>query len=41
MLLFLSGGPSSSMMNNSEKFTNLLKEKFTLIQWDQRDAEKH
>lgn len=40
ILLFLSGGPGSSMMNNSDKFTNLLKDKFTLVQWDQRDAGK-
>lgn len=40
ILLFLSGGPGSSMMNNSEKFTNILKDKFTLVQWDQRDAGK-
>ena len=40
ILLFLSGGPGSSMMNNSEKFTNLLQDKFTLVQWDQRDAGK-
>lgn len=40
ILLFLSGGPGSSMMNNSEKFTNLIKDKFTLVQWDQRDAGK-
>lgn len=40
ILLFLSGGPGSSMMNNSEKFTNILKERFTIVQWDQRDAGK-
>ena len=40
ILLFLSGGPGSSMMNNSEKYTHLLKDKFTLVQWDQRDAGK-
>lgn len=40
VLLFLSGGPGSSMMNNDASFTNILKEKFTLVQWDQRDAGK-
>lgn len=40
ILLFLSGGPGSSMMNKAEAFTNLLKSKFTLVQWDQRDAGK-
>ena len=38
ILLFLSGGPGSSMMKSAGNFTNLLKEKFTLVQWDQRDA---
>lgn len=33
ILFFLSGGPGSSMMNNSDKFTNVLKDHFTLIQW--------
>lgn len=40
ILLVLSGGPGSSMMNNAESFTNILKNKFTLVQWDQRDAGK-
>ncbi|GAO42300.1 alpha/beta fold hydrolase [Flavihumibacter petaseus] len=40
VLLFLSGGPGSSMMNNAGAFTNLLKSRFTLVQWDQRDAGK-
>lgn len=40
VLLFLSGGPGSSMMNNAASFTNLLKSRFTLVQWDQRDAGK-
>ena len=38
VLLFLSGGPGSSMMNNADSFTNILKSKFTIVQWDQRDA---
>jgi pimeloyl-ACP methyl ester carboxylesterase len=40
ILLILSGGPGSSMMNNAETYTNILKNKFTLVQWDQRDAGK-
>ncbi len=40
ILLFLSGGPGSSMMNNADSFTNNLKNKFTIVQWDQRDAGK-
>jgi pimeloyl-ACP methyl ester carboxylesterase len=40
VLLFLSGGPGSSMMNNAETYTNKLKSKFTIVQWDQRDAGK-
>jgi pimeloyl-ACP methyl ester carboxylesterase len=39
-LLFLSGGPGSSMMNNAGAYTNILKSKFTIVQWDQRDAGK-
>jgi pimeloyl-ACP methyl ester carboxylesterase len=38
VLLFLSGGPGSSMANNSDSFTNILKERFTIVQWDQRNA---
>ncbi|MCA1860686.1 alpha/beta hydrolase [Janthinobacterium sp. HSC-3S05] len=40
VLLFLSGGPGSSMMKNAEAFTAILKNRFTLVQWDQRDAGK-
>jgi pimeloyl-ACP methyl ester carboxylesterase len=40
VLLFLSGGPGSSMMNGAAKFTNILKSTFTLVQWDQRNAGK-
>lgn len=40
VLLFLSGGPGSSMMNNAASFTNILKNKFTIVQWDQRNAGK-
>lgn len=40
ILLFLSGGPGSSMMNGASSFTNILKSRFTIVQWDQRDAGK-
>jgi len=40
ILLFLSGGPGSSMMKNADSFTHILKNKFTIVQWDQRDAGK-
>lgn len=39
-LLFLSGGPGSSMMNNANAYTQRLKSTFTIVQWDQRDAGK-
>ncbi|WP_332877643.1 alpha/beta fold hydrolase [Massilia sp. S19_KUP03_FR1] len=38
VLLFLSGGPGSSMLRSSDNFTSILKTRFTLVQWDQRDA---
>jgi len=40
VLLFLSGGPGSSMINTAADFTDILKDRFTLVQWDQRDAGK-
>lgn len=40
ILLVLAGGPGSSMMNNADSYTNILKNKFTIVQWDQRDAGK-
>lgn len=40
VLLFLSGGPGSSMIKGAGAFTNILKSRFTLVQWDQRDAGK-
>lgn len=40
ILLFLSGGPGSSMMNTAANFTDILNTKFTIVQWDQRDAGK-
>lgn len=38
VLLFLSGGPGSSMMKGGDSFTNILKNTFTIVHWDQRDA---
>ncbi len=38
VLLFLSGGPGSSMMKGADRFTDRLKKNFTIVQWDQRDA---
>ena len=40
VLMFLSGGPGSSMMNNAGSYTAMLKSRFTIVQWDQRDAGK-
>lgn len=40
VLLFLSGGPGSSMIRNADAFTAILKSRFTIVQWDQRDAGK-
>ncbi|PIF44583.1 pimeloyl-ACP methyl ester carboxylesterase [Chryseobacterium sp. 52] len=40
ILLFLSGGPGSSMIKGAGSFTHILKNKFTIVQWDQRDAGK-
>lgn len=40
VLLFLSGGPGSSMINGAPSFTDKLKSRFTIVQWDQRDAGK-
>ncbi|SHF92110.1 Pimeloyl-ACP methyl ester carboxylesterase [Flavobacterium fluvii] len=40
VLLFLAGGPGGSMMNSAHKYTKKLKDKFTIVQWDQRDAGK-
>lgn len=40
ILLFLHGGPGSSMMGYSEKFTRQLQEHFIVVQWDQRETGK-
>ena len=40
ILLFLSGGPGSSMIRGAERFTKELNTKFTIVHWDQRDAGK-
>ena len=39
-ILILSGGPGASSMNISESFTKILKSRFTLIEWDQRNVGK-
>ena len=40
ILLFLSGGPGSSMMNNADNFTDILKTKFTLFNGTKETQEK-
>lgn len=40
MILFLHGGPGSSRMKQADVFTNLLKEHFMVVQWDQRETGK-
>lgn len=40
LLLFLHGGPGSSMTSYSNKFTQRLQEHFTVVQWDQRQTGK-
>ena len=36
ILLFLHGGPGTSLVESSEKFTEKLKNEFVVINWDQR-----
>lgn len=38
ILLFLHGGPGRSVMALADGFTNLLTEKFVVVQWDQRQS---
>ncbi|PIF46637.1 pimeloyl-ACP methyl ester carboxylesterase [Chryseobacterium sp. 52] len=38
LLLFLHGGPGTSLIPVADAFTNKLKEQFVVIQWDQREA---
>ncbi|KAK6024711.1 hypothetical protein OSTOST_09474, partial [Ostertagia ostertagi] len=40
VILFLHGGPGSSRMKDAEKFTTELQQKFTVVQWDQRETGK-
>lgn len=40
ILLFLHGGPGSSRMPQSAIFSNLLKNHFMVVQWDQRETGK-
>jgi pimeloyl-ACP methyl ester carboxylesterase len=38
ILLFLHGGPGTSLVAVSEKFTDQLKANFVVVQWDQRET---
>jgi len=38
VILFLHGGPGSSRIKDAEKFTSELQQKFTVVQWDQRET---
>ncbi len=38
ILLFLHGGPGTSLMPVSESFTQLLQQHFVVVQWDQRQT---
>jgi pimeloyl-ACP methyl ester carboxylesterase len=38
ILLFLHGGPGSSLMGKADKFTDRLQEHFVVVQWDQRET---
>jgi pimeloyl-ACP methyl ester carboxylesterase len=40
VLLFLHGGPGSSVMSYEKKFTQQLKKQFVVVQWDQRESGK-
>jgi hypothetical protein len=41
ILLFLAGGPGSSMMNNADRFTNILKIDLPLFNGTKEMQEKH
>ncbi|ELY2016419.1 alpha/beta hydrolase [Flavobacterium psychrophilum] len=38
ILLFLHGGPGTSLVESSEKFTEKLKNEFVVVNWDQRET---
>lgn len=38
LLLFLHGGPGSSLMSKADKITNRLQQQFTVVHWDQRET---
>jgi pimeloyl-ACP methyl ester carboxylesterase len=38
VLLFLHGGPGSSMIAAADKFTDKLQDEFVVVQWDQRET---
>jgi len=40
VLLFLCGGPGSSVMDVADKFTGKLQKSFVVVEWDQRETGK-
>ena len=40
VLLFLHGGPGNSVISFADKFTDILKRHFVVVQWDQRESGK-
>ncbi|HZI53206.1 MAG TPA: alpha/beta hydrolase, partial [Chitinophagaceae bacterium] len=38
ILLFLHGGPGSSLMSKADGFTGKLQQHFVVVQWDQRET---
>ena len=38
LLLFLHGGPGSSLMNKTDQITGKLQQHFVVVQWDQRET---
>ena len=38
LLLFLHGGPGSSLMSKADQFTGKLQQHFVVVQWDQRET---
>ncbi len=38
ILLFLHGGPGSSLMGSNDKITGRLQQHFVVVQWDQRET---
>src|ERR1700685_337026 len=40
LLLFLAGGPGSSVIQTADHFTGKLQKEFVVVQWDQRETGK-